>query len=401
MAQFASDTFTGTSGTELSAYNAAWTRHTVASTATIDGRISSANRLRGVGSGGGAAVYYHSGSPAGSDYSVTVDVTEMSDAMYGAGPCARMDTVANTFYYARWYTVGATDVIQLYRFVAGAVTQLGSDVNANFTTGTTRALKLEVTGTGATVTVNVYIDGSGTPSITYPDTDATRITATGKAGFRLGYGGSSTPSDTTCLHLDNFSADDVGGGGPTAYFQDVSGSLTGTGALTKQTGKALVGSSTFSAALSKITSKYPSGSMTGDGSLAKQTSKSFAGSMTAAGDLSTMILFTCMVDGSLTVTGAISKLTLKALSGASELSGAITKAVFKNLDGSVTVEGVLTKLTKKAFDGSVTVAGALTESYQVLKSLAGSITPSGALATLYIAFVAGVTKFLALLGVGS
>jgi hypothetical protein len=42
----------------------------------------------------------------------------------------------------------------------------------------------------------------------------------------------------------------------------------------------------------------------------------------------------------------------------------------------------------------------LAEAYQVVKSLAGSITPTGALATAYIAFVAGVLKMLSLMGVG-
>ena len=191
------------------------------------------------------------------------------------------------------------------------------------------------------------------------------------------------------------------GGGPTAYFQNVSGSLTGAGALAKQTLRSFTASSTFTGTLSKSTSRAFAGSITATGELSKRTSKAFAGSMTAAGNLSTMILFTCVVDGSITVTGAIAKMTMKALAGASTLAGALNKYTFRTLDGSITPEGVLTKLTKKAFASSVTCAGALSESYQVLKSLAGSITPSGALAALYIAFVAGVAKFLALLGVGS
>jgi hypothetical protein len=57
-------------------------------------------------------------------------------------------------------------------------------------------------------------------------------------------------------------------------------------------------------------------------------------------------------------------------------------------------------LTKKAFAGSVTAVGDLFETYQVLKSLAGSIKPTGTVTALYIAFVAGVLKLLTMMGVG-
>lgn len=234
MAQFASDPFTGTSGTELSAYNAAWTRHASASAASVDARISNANRCRGTTGASGAAVYYHSGTPAGTDYSVSVDVTEITDAMYAAGPCARISTISNTMYHARWATFVSPDVVQLYRFVAGVATQLGTDQSANFTTGTTRNLKIECINSGLDVIINVYIDGSGTPLFSVTDIAANGpITTAGLSGIRLGYGGASIPSDTTCLHLDNYSADDVGGG--TTYTITPSGGIViaGVGPILK------------------------------------------------------------------------------------------------------------------------------------------------------------------------
>jgi glycerophosphoryl diester phosphodiesterase len=186
----------------------------------------------------------------------------------------------------------------------------------------------------------------------------------------------------------------------TTYSQSLAGSVTGAGALTRQTNKNTAGSISYSGNIVKLTNRSLTSSLTPAGLLSKLTTKAFAGSVTVSGALSTMILFTASLAGSLTPAGALSKLTLKALAGSTTLAGVITKKTFRTLDGNVTVAGALTKLTKIAMAGSVTVAGSLVESYQVLKSLAGSITPAGALATAYIAFVAGVLKLLALMGVG-
>ncbi len=208
MGQFASDPFTGVAGTELSAYNAAWVQHS-ASGAGADARISDANRLRSTGATGGTACYYHTANPASADYWVSADIYEASDANHGAGVIARCATADKRMYFARWNSAGATDVVQLYKFdAAGTPTQLGSDFNANFTTGATRNLKLECIGTA----IKVYIDGSGTASISVTDSD---ITAAGKAGVRLGFTGSAVGSNATTLHLTNFSADEGGGGGGT------------------------------------------------------------------------------------------------------------------------------------------------------------------------------------------
>ena len=382
MAQFAADSFTGTTGNTLQTYSASWTRHpSYASNALI-----ASGRARGPNDGSNTA-YYHIGTPASADYSVSADIYVQTNTFGKPAVFGRLSTSANTGYHARFW---AGTGWQLYKVVAGAFTQLGSTVGQTLTAGNSYNLKLEMIGSA----IKVYVDGVLTISVT-----DTAITAAGKAG--ISFRDAIASSDTTLLHLDNFSADDIGGGGPTAYFQDVSGSLTGAGTLAKQTLRSFTASSTFVGALNKSTARAFDGTVTAAGTLSKLTAKAFAGSMTAAGNLSTMILFTCLVDGSITVTGAITKLTMKALSGASTLFGALNKYTFRTLDGSITPEGILTKLTKKAFAGSVTAAGALAESYQVLKSLAGSITPSGALTALYIAFVAGILKMLALLGVGS
>jgi hypothetical protein len=188
--------------------------------------------------------------------------------------------------------------------------------------------------------------------------------------------------------------------GGTTYNQSIDGSITIAGALTKQTNKAVAGSSTPSGALTRLISKSFGGSITYAGNIVKLTQRALSSSITGTGNLATMILFTASLDGSITPSGAIAKMTIKALAGATTLAGAISKMTAKGLGGELTMTGALAKLTARALSGSVTVSGAVTTSYQVLKSLAGSITPTGALGAVYIAFVAGVLKLLSLMGVG-
>jgi hypothetical protein len=180
----------------------------------------------------------------------------------------------------------------------------------------------------------------------------------------------------------------------------VSGSSTATGDVTKQTGKAVGGSATLSGAITRAISKGVAGSITGTGSLVKSTLRAFAGSITPTGNSSTTIVFTQVLAGSMTLAGAIGKMTLKAVTGSSTVSGAVAKLTNKGLSASITVQGAVSRITARALAGAITAAGALSESYAVVKSLAGSITPSGALTAAYIAFVAGVLKLLTMMGIG-
>ena len=199
MAQFASDDFAGTENALLSTYNAAWTQHSgSATTAEI-----ASGRVRGTAAG--AAFYYHSGAPATADYSVSADVYEASNPpAYAAGVTGRTDTSAVTLYFARHArgSSGTVDAWQLYKAVAGTFTQLGSNVTDGINTGTSARVELRMVGT----TIALYKRGESTAAISVTDSS---ITAAGKAGIRLGYSGSDTPSDTAAYHLDNFSADDL------------------------------------------------------------------------------------------------------------------------------------------------------------------------------------------------
>lgn len=197
MAQFASGSFTGSDGTTLSTHDAAWTLHTSYS---IAAQLAS-NRIRITTAGLSSSVYWHSGTPASADYSVSADIfaktTDGGDGI--AGVVGRVNTAANTLYMAR-YVGQATDGWQLFKFVAGAATQLGSSSAQSLTDETSYNVKLEMIGSA----IKLYKEGSGTALISATDSS---ITAAGKSGIRLG--NDTTASDTSGLHLDNFSADDI------------------------------------------------------------------------------------------------------------------------------------------------------------------------------------------------
>lgn len=228
MAQFASDSFTGTSGTELHTYSGSWVKHGSSGTGTFN--ISNANRCR-KSNDSNEAMYYHTGTPASADYTVSADIVHIDESLSGTGVVGRVDTGANTFYMARYYTV--TGGWELHKRIAGTFTQLGTTQTQTFTTGT-KNVKLSMVGT----TIKLYKELSGTATISVTDSD---ISAAGKSGLR------STPAaqtDTTGKHIDNFSANDVGGG----YTMSVSAgsfTLTGNAATLKAARKLAGGTGAF------------------------------------------------------------------------------------------------------------------------------------------------------------
>ena len=287
MAQFASDAFGGTEGTELSTYSASWAKIT---SLTGNAEISS-GRLRQ--SSTTAAGYYHSGTPAGADYTVNADLHVPSGGSNSGTACitGRTSTSAYTCYRARWTTAFG---LQLHKLVSGTATQLGSNVSASLAANTTNNLKLEVIGSA----INLYWGGSGTASISSTDSS---ITAAGKAGVI--FFADSAPSDTAGVHLDNFSADDVSSGVTgtiSATWENFTSSITGT--------TTVVG--TISQTLSNFTSSI-SGSPVNSGTI-NQTLEDHISNMsgsvgsTVSGTIAvTLENFTQSAQGTTTVVGNI------------------------------------------------------------------------------------------------
>ena len=86
-----------------------------------------------------------------------------------------------------------------------------------------------------------------------------------------------------------------------------------------------------------------------------------------------------------------SSTTNQAVSGSLTPSGSLGKLVLKNASGSMTNTGALTKQVNISVSGTITATGALIETFVAMLSIAGSLTMSGILATLFIPF-SGASK---------
>lgn len=206
MAQFAADTFNDIDGTNLPTHDANWVKHGSSGSSQLI--ITNANRIRVGTTDSSETIYYHSGSPASADYTVQADFLKKDDSNGAIFVCGRMSTTANTFYGWRYVRDSGASLAawQLYKRVAGTFTQLGSSVSQTLTTDVAYEGKLRMSGS----TIEGYKEGSGTPSVSTTDT---AITVAGKAGLRAtGY----TSTNTSSLHLDNFSADDIVGSSATS-----------------------------------------------------------------------------------------------------------------------------------------------------------------------------------------
>ena len=112
------------------------------------------------------------------------------------GVVGRLDTAdALGTYYAAVYD-RPSGKWTLYSVVNGAKTSIGIPVGGTLSTSTNYRLALDMTGS----TIRLLVDGVQQVSVT-----STTITAAGRGGVTLGFGvASTTVTDTTGMHLDNF-----------------------------------------------------------------------------------------------------------------------------------------------------------------------------------------------------
>lgn len=140
-------------------------------------------------SGSGNAVYeFVTYDPASADYSVEAGFgdknSDSGNFLFGpAARCVQNGASFDGYVTAFYYIKGGTSVIRLYRVIAGAFTILVEDNNGgaghSFADGD--SLRLEVSGTGASVTLKVYKNTSEIISTT--DSHANRLVATGRGGL--------------------------------------------------------------------------------------------------------------------------------------------------------------------------------------------------------------------------
>lgn len=193
MADFLLDTFTDADGTALTAH----TGEIGASWSVIpshSGFVIRGNRAYSPTATGGN---YASGVPASQDYDVEAQMYCASVAG-AAGVIGRVSTSAVTFYHLRYFNTAAA--WQLYKFVNGAATQLGSNSAAAYAPGDTATPRLVMRGNQISGVLNgVTIIG--------PVTDNS-ITAAGRAGVR---NSGTAASETTGWQFDSITATDVAG----------------------------------------------------------------------------------------------------------------------------------------------------------------------------------------------
>lgn len=197
MATFDQDSFTGTTGTLLTAHTpeagGSWANALNSAVITAAGRARSNTTAE--------ADVVCQGTPASADYDVQADLFIASATAAIGGVAGRADATMGTsgttgnaleFYYD---ASGATKQYTIQQGIHNSWTTVGTS-NVTLAASSTTTLKLQLRGTAVTAFAG------GTQVIT----GATTIATAGKAGILMS--SVTTASDTTDFHLDNFSASD-------------------------------------------------------------------------------------------------------------------------------------------------------------------------------------------------
>jgi len=346
------------------------------------------------------AVFYEDSGTVADITDLKFDGTSMVLVDTGFGDGSSFDNKVTQFELDMGLTTPTGDIVltmaantnhlMLLAITVTELEQQAKEASVNAGNGSTNAISASIT----TITNNAIIISSGlfgsNAAIDVTGTDHVLISqfnvgggsgALGAGRVEAGSAGSHGPlgwdktgsNSRMALVLAAYEAVTAGG---TTFFQTNTGSLTPSGIISKQIDKPLVGSVTPTGIITKVVSTI------------------FGGSSTPSGILSTQLVALRTVSGSLTPAGDLIKLINKNMDGSSTPSGAIQKNISKLLAGSMTPSAALQKRIEKVLDGSLTPTGTVITAVVILVQLAGQVIMSGSLATLFIAGVAGVSKFL-------
>jgi hypothetical protein len=195
MAVIASDTFSGTAGQELSAYNPAWSKINGASGSIVitpDGRVRPSSTT---------SAAYGIIQPPTPDYAIEYAATYLG----GANNIAAHAMLRATLTGVTCYRVGVAEsygrVFQCFRFVAGSATQIGQNVSVDLVPMQIIRVRVEIEG----AVIRAYVNGN----LIFNQTDPNPITAAGYAGIRT-YA-DATPTDADGVHMDNYEVHTIGG----------------------------------------------------------------------------------------------------------------------------------------------------------------------------------------------
>lgn len=212
-------TFGGAAGLTIQAADAGWTR----SNGTGNVVITAAGRARQQDT---AACEYRwtADSPPGAAYWVEADLLADSyTTSQRIGICGRMATGARTMYVARLNIGGgSTGDIELYRFVAGTATPLGTPYTVTVSGDPTFRVRLDMAAPDVNGHCVITVSVDGTPRITY--TDTTPILGAGSIGIYAGAASGVALSDAAGVHVDNITTSFAGAVDVTA--PTLSGSIT-------------------------------------------------------------------------------------------------------------------------------------------------------------------------------
>jgi len=136
-------------------------------------------------------LYVYDQLPASADYDVEAVIRTGSTGT-AFGVVGRASKTVSTFYMARW----SAGFLQLYKFVAGTATEIGTGVAQTITTNTDYTLKLSMSGS----TIKLFLNG------------VQKISTTDTAIPANGYPGIRTNATTASVQYDSFSVTNMGGG---------------------------------------------------------------------------------------------------------------------------------------------------------------------------------------------
>lgn len=145
--------------------------------------------------------------------------------------------------------------------------------------------------------------------------------------------------------------------GGTANTQNLTGSLTPTGAITKAAAKPLTGSPALSGSTTKAISVNRVGALLGTGLLTKAGAKPLTGAVTPSGSVTQAAAKP--LTGGASLGGSVTQAAAKPLTGSLSPAASLAQQVLKNMTGALAAAGTLTKLVAQLFTGSLSLAGTL------------------------------------------
>lgn len=173
--------------------------------------------------------------------------------------------------------------------------------------------------------------------------------------------------------------------------KDINGILSATGLITKSISKNTLGTLSFSGAISK-TKNYIillAGILSFTGSIIKDINKNPNGSLTFTSVLLKDVFKN--IDGNLTFTGLVLKLTTVSIAGLIDFSGLLIKTANKVLSGAISLNASLSRNINKTLSGILDINGSVSKN--IYKNINGDLTFAGAVYKGFLIALSGALNF--------